>query len=89
MKMFKYNDLGVLVCVCVCVCVYLCVSHTCHTLHSVQASLLHDAQEFLLVHFPVSIPVCFVDHLLWRRRPQEGLETSTIIGWTILIVALE
>lgn len=39
----------------------------CHALPSVQAGFLHNAQELLLVHFSVSIPVCFIDHLLHRH----------------------
>merc|ERR1712032_1338601 len=39
-----------------------CAQTTRHS--SEQISLLHDAQELLLIHFAVAIPVCLIDHLL-------------------------
>lgn len=39
-----------------------------HRLPSVEAGFLHNAQELLLVHFSVSIPVCFIYHFLHRHN---------------------
>lgn len=43
-------------------------------LPSVKAGFLHNTQELLLVHFSVSIPVCFVYHLLHKHTTWEGIK---------------
>lgn len=40
------------------------------SLLSVKAGFLHDTQELLLVHFSISIPVCFIYHLLYTQKKQ-------------------
>lgn len=37
---------------------------------SVKAGFLHDTQKLLLVHFSISIPVCFIYHLLITHNQQ-------------------
>lgn len=48
-----------------------------HPPPSVQAGFLHDAQELLLVHFSISIPVCFIYHLLHKHTTREGVKRRT------------
>lgn len=46
---------------------------------SVKAGFLHDTQELLLVHLSISVPVCFVNHLLHKQSG--GNEVRTTQGW--------
>lgn len=48
-----------------------CIKRKSTTNISVKTGLLHDPQEFLLIHFPISISICFINHFLYDVKDSE------------------
>lgn len=40
-----------------------------------------NPQELLLIHFPISIHICFIDHLLWDSKDLEDQIRWDLRGW--------